>query len=202
MYKEINYNEMLSNFHADYMECAKLTSSIRKKVRNRILKSTIFPVNLGPFEYRTKTNRKYLIYISGYSKKDCNAPFITIVNYDQTTLGYSANAIRIELNGLNVISYSEKLLKSYKDYYYEDSASDLEVLKEFFKTNSTNMSKDIDNKLILQCKDGVLTGFKPNEMIMIMHSFTPNDLIENELKDLSDTLLNELDQIIKLKSNQ
>jgi len=199
MKKEMNYEEMLSIFQMDYLDCVRFIGSISKKVRRKFLQSRIFPLYLGPFEYETKSKRKYLIYISGYSKKDYLNPFITIVNYNQTTVGYRANTITLGLNGLNVISYFENVFKSYKDYYYEDTDFELDVLKEFFKTNSTNISKDIDNKLILQCKDGLLTGFKPNEMIKVMHSFTPNDLIENGLHELSDSMQNELIQIVELK---
>jgi hypothetical protein len=199
MNKEMNYKEMLSALFADYLDCIKFNKSISKKVKQRISQATIYPVNLGPVEFETKSKRKYLIYITGYSKKDCLDPFVTIVNYNETTVGYRANMITLGLNGINVISYFENVFKSYKDYYYEDTASEFEVLKEFFKTNSTNMSQNIDNKLILQCKDGLLTGFKQNEMIKVMHSFTPNDLIENELKSLRDIMLNDLDQIVELK---
>lgn len=183
MQKEIYYDEMLSNIYADYYEWQKFMNSIGKKVKNRIAKSSIFPVSIGPFEFNTKSNRKYLIYISGYSKKDCNAPYVGVVNYDQTNFGYRANAIFVAPNGINVMSYLENVFKSYKDYYYEDSASDLEVLKGFFKTNTANISKDIDNKLIFQCEDGLLTGFNLNEKIIVIHSFTPNDLIYNEQMD-------------------
>ena len=169
-------------------------------MRKKILQSTNFPVTLGPFEYETKSERKYLIYITGYSKKDCLNPFSTIVNYSQSTIGYNANTIILNSNGINVISYIENVFKSYKNYYYEDTASDFEVLKEFFKTNSTNISHTIGNKLILKCEDGLLTGYKPKEEIKIMHAFTPNELIESELSELSDSMQNELERIFELKS--
>lgn len=194
-----NYQEMLSIYQVDYLECLNFISSISNIVRRKILKSTIFPLNLGPFEYETKSKRKYLIYMSGYSKKDCLTPFSTIVNYYETKVGYRANTIILNPNGINLITYLENVFKSYKDYYYEDTASDSEVLKEFFKTNATNMSKYIDNKLILQCNDGLLTGIEPNKKIKVMHSFTPNDLIEEGLREQSDSMLNELKYIGELK---
>ena len=195
-----NYQEMLSIYQVDYLECLNFISSISNIVRRKILKSTIFPLNLGPFEYETKSKRKYLIYMSGYSKKDCLSPFSTIVNYSQSTVGYNANTIILNSNGIKGISYIENVFKSYKDYYYEATASDFEVLKEFFKTNSTNISHTIGNKLVLKCEDGLLTGFKPKEEIIFMHSFTPNELIESELSELSDSMQNELERIVELKS--
>lgn len=200
MYNEKNYQELLSILLTDYLDCLRFINSKSKKVRKKILQSTNFPVTLGPFEYETKSERKYLIYITGYSKKDCLNPFSTIVNYSQSTIGYNANTIILNSNGINVISYIENVFKSYKNYYYEDTASDFEVLKEFFKTNSTNISHTIGNKLILKCEDGLLTGYKPKEEIKIMHAFTPNELIESELSELSDSMQNELERIFELKS--
>jgi len=199
MNEEKNYEVMLSVFLADYLDCERFISSIRKKVRKRILQSTIFPVNLGPFEYETKSKRKCLIYVSAYSKNDCTNPFLTIVNYVETKEGYKASTIILTINGLNVITYSENVFKSYKDYFYEDSVSGFEVLKEFFKTNSTNVSEDMGNKLLFQCEDGLLAGFKLNETIKVMNSFTPNDLIENELLELSSSMLTKLEKVVELK---
>ena len=199
MNEEKNYEEMLSTFLADYLDCGKFISSITKKVRKRILQSTIFPVNLGPFEYETKSKNKYLIYSSGYSKNDCTNPFFSIVNYVETNEGYIASMIIPKSYGLSIVTYSENVFKSYKDYYYEDSNSGFEVLKEFFKTNGTNVSEDMGNKLLFQCEDGLLTGFKLNETIRVMNSFTPNDLIEKELLELSNSMLNELDKVVELK---
>ena len=54
--------------------------------------------------------------------------------------------------------------------------------------------------MVLKCEDGLLTGFKPKEEIIFMHSFTPNELIESELSELSDSMQNELERIVELKS--
>ncbi len=197
--KEMNYNEMLNTFSIDYFDCLNFIRLIRKKISKRISKATIYPVNLGPFEIEAKSKLKYLIYISAYSKKDCMDPFITIVNYNETSVGYKANMIFLNSNGINVISYFENVFKSYKNYFYEDTASEFGVLKEYFKTNPTNVSEVIGNELIFGCKDGLLTGFDTNKGIKIMHSFTPNDLIENGLNELSSNMQNELKQIIELK---
>jgi hypothetical protein len=166
------------------------------KCRRAIIQAKHFPLHFKPTEHISPRKNNYFISFVSTSKKDIKlGPIESDFLYYHRPEGIYAATI--DYDCLCITIYSPHFFDRYRERYLKDtSIPKLEVIKEYFKYNSTiRRTRDrrlSDNGICGTGMHGAVLGIEESHEIHLFKTFVSFDMLKQDQTNTHDLLYDKL----------